>query len=204
MKNNLISILFLVLLSAQASVQAAKFNYNKISLGYADFTVEMIGISDDLKADGYDLTASFDANKQFAVTFGIANAAGDVNISGSKVGLDVDAKMLGILFHAPVSQKTDVLLGAALLLGEVKAKVGGFPATKNDKDGQLVSIGVRTMLSDKLELNVGADQSFFDGETDTGLNLGVEGYMSKHVSLGLHFSSSDDSQSTIFSASKYF
>lgn len=204
MKQRIICFLVFGLVAFQGAAQAAKFNYNQVSLGYLNQTVEMGGISGDLKADGFDLSASFEVNKQFAVTLGVGNASGDVTLSGTKVKLDVDAKMLGILFHAPIAQKTDVVLGAALLQGELKVKPSGFATIIEDMDGQNISLGIRTMLSDKLEVNAGVDQSYFDGETDTDMNLGIEGHVTKDISVGLNYSSNDDSQSTYLYVSKYF
>ena len=204
MKQRIVCLTFICLVGFQGTALAAKFNYNQVSLGYLDQTVEMSGISSDLKANGYDLKASFEVDKQFAVTFGIGSASGDVTISGTKVTLDVDAKMLGIFFHAPIAQKTDVVLGVALLQGELKAKISGFPSIREDMDGQNISLGVRTMLSDKLEVTAGVDQSYFDGKTDTDMNLGIEGHLTKEFSLGLNYSSNDDSQSAYIFVAKYF
>ena len=204
MKQRILLLIVLGLVVFQGAAQAAKFNYNQVSLGYSDITVEMSGISKDLKADGYELSASFEVAKQYAVIFGIGNASGDVTISGTKVKLDVDAKMLGFLFHAPIAQRTDVVLGAALLQGELKAKVSGFPGVTENMDGQNIFLGVRSMLGDKLEVGAGVDQSYFDGETDTNMNLGIEGHLSKEFSLGLNYSSNADSQSTYLYVSKYF
>jgi long-subunit fatty acid transport protein len=204
MKQRILFLIVLGLVAFQGTAQAAKFNYNQVSLGYLDQTVEMGGISGDLKANGYDLSASFEVDKQFAVVLGVGKASGDVTISGTKVKLDVDGKILGVIFHAPIAQKTDVVLGAALLLGEFKAKVSGFPTITEDMDGQNISLGIRTMLTDKLEVNAGVDQSYFDGETDTDMNLGIEGHLSKEFSLGLSYSSNDDSQATYLYVSKYF
>ena len=204
MKRHLASCIFLGLLGLQGNAMAASFNYNVVSLAYLNQTVEVGGISGDLKADGVELNAAFEVNKQFVVRAVIGNANGDVTISGTKVTLDVEARMLGILFHAPIAQKTDVVLGASLLQGELKAKVTGFPTLTESMDGQNILLGVRHMLGNKFELQAGVDQSCFDDTTDTNLNLGFEGYVMKDVSLGLNVSTNEDSQSTYLVVSKYF
>ena len=204
MKRHLASCIFLGLFGLQGSAMAASFNYNVVSLAYLNQTVQMNGISNDLKASGLELEAGFEVNKQFVVRVGVGSATGDVTIAGTKVTLDVDARMLGILFHAPISPNTDVVLGASLLQGEMKAKASGFPTQTESMDGQNVLLGVRHRLNNTIELQVGADQTFIDGESDTDLNLGIEGYVMKDVSIGLHFSSNEDSKVTSLVVSKYF
>lgn len=204
MKPRIAGIILLGALGCQGTALAASFNYNVISLAYVNQTVDMSGYSRDLKASGLELEGAFEVNKQFVVRAGVGSATGDVTISGTKVTLDVEATMLGILFHAPIAAQTDVVLGASLLQGEFKAKASGFPTITESMDGQNILLGVRHRLSNKIELQAGADQTYVDGESDTDINLGIEGYVMKDVSLGLHFSTNEDSKTTSLVVSKYF
>lgn len=204
MKKLISLALFALLFCTIGTANASKFNYSFVSLNYMQQTVDMSGISKDLKADGYELVAAFEVNRQFGVNFSFGKAKGDVTISGTKVTLDVDAKSLGAFFHAPVSSTTDVVLGAALLQGELKASASGYQDETESVDGQKVFIMVRSMLGNKMELNAGADQSFIDGESDSAFSVGIQGYLMNDLSLGLNFSFSDDSDITYLSLYKYF
>lgn len=204
MKKKITSITFVILLGFLGTAPAADFSYSKVSLGYLDQTVEMTGFSNDLQADGYELTASFEVNKSFAVQFGFGKASGGVNINGISVNLDVDAKMLGFIFHAPVSIDTDVVLGAALIQGELKASASGLPSETEDMNGQQISVGVRSKIGKSIELSAGVDQSFIEDESDSYLNLGIDAYLSQDISLGISFSSGEDSETTYIKFSKFF
>ncbi|MCP4487863.1 MAG: autotransporter domain-containing protein [Gammaproteobacteria bacterium] len=195
--------IFLSLLVFQGTAVAAKFNYNQVSLGYEDHTVDTGGFS-SLKASGFILDAAFEVAKQYAVTFSIGNVSDDVSISGNQVKLDIDTRSLGVFFHAPVAQKTDVVLGASLQQGDTTVKASGLPTAMYDLDGQKVSLGVRHMLGDGFELQASVGQTYTDDDTDTLLSFGFEGYLVEDISIGLRFTSGNDSEITYLLVSKYF
>ena len=204
MKKSVYSIVFITALGFQVNALAETFNYSEISLGYMNKTVDMSGIAGDLTAKGFNLTASAEMNKSFGVQFGVEKASGDEAILGVDVNLDVDAKMLGMFFHAPVSRHVDVVLALAILQGELKASTGSTTITTDSLDGQQASIGMRMMARDWLEINAGVDQTFIDGNSNTNIMIGASGYLRNDVSLGISYSSNHDSQTSFFSVSKYF
>jgi hypothetical protein len=204
MKKSVYGIVFIVALGFQTNVSAETFNYSKISLGYLDTTVGMGGVGADLTASGYNLTAAVEMNKSFGVQFGFEKASGDETILGTKVNLDVDTKMLGMIFHAPISRNVDVVLGLAILQGELKASTGGATITTDNMEGQQASIGMRMMARDWLEINAGVNQTFIGGSSDSNIMIGASGYLRNDVSLGISYSSNNDTQTSYFSVSKYF
>jgi len=204
MKRSVYSIVFITAISFQTNATAKTFNYSRISIGYMNQTVQMDGISNDLKANGYELSASFDVNRSFGVQLSLGKGSGDVKILGSKVNLDADTKMLGMFFHAPISSNVDVVLGAALLQGELKASIGNTTIATDNTDGQTISVGVRMMASDRIEINAGVDRTFTGRSSDSSIMVGAFGYLSKGVNLGVSYSSNNNSQATFFSVSKYF
>jgi len=204
MRRNVYSIAFVATIGFQSTTLAETFNYSRVSLSYMSQTVEVRGISTDLEATGYNLTASLDVNKNYGVKFGLGKASGNVMNLGTDVDLDVDTKMLGMFFHAPVSGNVDIVLGAAILQGELKASADSMVISTDSLDGQQLSIGVRIMTGDRFEINAGVDQAFVGGDSDSNIMIGIFGYLRKDISLGVNYSSNRNSQTTFFSVSKYF
>lgn len=204
MKRSIYCFVVISALGFQGSAFAGTFNYSRVSLGYTKHTVQMNGINDDLKADGATLSASFDVNKEFGVQFGIEKASGEVSILSTDVELDVDIKALGMFFHAPVARNADVIIGASMLKGELKASSGGSTLNTDSMNGQQATVGVRLMAADNLELTAGVDLTYINGDSDSEINLGISGYLGKDISLGINYSSANDSQTTHFFVSKYF
>ena len=66
---------------------------------------------------------------------------------------DIDAGGIGALFHTPINQTTDFVAGIQLIKGSVDLKVNGTSLPSEDADGNTIFVGIRAMVSDKVEIN---------------------------------------------------
>ncbi len=205
MKGNFKSIIFIALLAFhQGSVLAATFNYSQITLGYSNQSTKIDEFNKDLDANGYYLAATFDIARNYGIQVGLNKSTGDTAINGINVELDADTKMLGFFFHAPIAQKTDVVLAVAILQGEFKTTQMGSASSSEDRDGQLLSVAIRMLATKNLELNAGINQSFVDNESDSEIMFGISGYINKNISAGINYLTDNDNEMTRVFITKYF
>mgnify|MGYP001397640038 CR=1 FL=1 len=160
-----------LLTSVTLTAQAGNFNYSYGELGYetGDF-------------DGLTLTGSFEINKDMFIL------ARYVGVSEEVFGIDFDYTevSVGAGYHMPIDQKTDAVLTASFVNGEVDT-VGGITV---DDNGVLLTAGVRHNLNPQVELAGNLYYiSIFDG--DFGIRGEARYNINPTMSAGLSFTSGD-------------
>ena len=183
---------------------ADTFNYSSLNIGYESFSQEIDGISEDLDGNGLSLGVSFGINDNVALIFEYTSGSADISSSGVTVDMDINATLIGAYYHTPINKKTDVILGAGLLQGTVDVSANGSSVGSEDVDGHLIRAGIRSMVSDKFELNIFLDQSYIEDDSDSDITLGGAFYLQEDLSLNATFTNESDGSSTTFSISKKF
>ncbi|MBR9911146.1 MAG: hypothetical protein GYB33_12430 [Gammaproteobacteria bacterium] len=105
----------------------------------------------------------------------------------------VQQLVLGVGFHTPVSNIVDFV--AILAYAEAEVKTRGL---KEDGNGYLVSAGVRSKPTDKLEFAAFINYSDIENESETGYALGARYFVLPPASLGLGYESADDVDVFVF------
>ncbi len=135
-------LLGIALIFAFTSAVADDLSYNFVELGYmkAELDDDLAGF--DVDGDGFGIRGSFEINEAFFVAL-------NYSALGFDFGVDLDQLSAGVGYHGAMSNGTDFFAVLSYLRAEVSAS--GFGSA--DEDGFGATVGVRGMLTDKVELN---------------------------------------------------
>jgi hypothetical protein len=130
------TLLALVLASP---AMAGDLSYNFLEGGY--LRVEFDNSGFDLDGDGFGIGGSFELNENLFAFASYSTADFDF-------GIDLNQLSAGVGYHVDISQNSDFF--AALSFVRAEAEAAGLGSA--DEDGIGVTIGVRSMVSDQVEL----------------------------------------------------
>lgn len=169
------SVLVTAVLAFSASAYAQDVNYNYLQGSWGQ--VEFDDAFFDVDGDGFGIAGSFAVNDNWHIF-------GDYQTAGLDFGVDLSIFEAGFGYNTTVSENLDLLVRAGYV--NVEADAPGIPSESDD--GYSFGVDLRSMVSEKLELNGGlgyVDSSDSSGETrfragflyDVGENfsLGADG-----------------------------
>jgi len=170
------------LVFAMSPAFAGDLSYNFIELGYqkADLDDDLAGFSVD--GDGFGIGGSFEVGESWFIGVGYSTI-------GFDFGIDLDQISVGGGYHAGLSDRTDFFATLSYLSVEVSAS--GFGSI--DEDGYGVAIGVRSMLTDNVELNGSIGYSDLgDGADGTAFNVGALYSFTESFAVGFDIGIEED------------
>ena len=121
---------------------AADINYNYGQLGYQWVTINDVFPGVDVDGDGFGFGGAFEMGDSVFVQAGYQQTS-------FEFGFDLDQLQAGVGYHAALSQSTDFFAVLSWVRAEVVASGGGYAK----EDGYGATIGVRAMVTEKLELD---------------------------------------------------
>lgn len=170
------------LVFAMSPAFAGDLSYNFIELGYqkAELDDDLAGISFD--GDGFGIGGSFEVGESWFVGVGYSTI-------GFDFGIDLDQISVGGGYHAGLSDRTDFFATLSYLSVEVSASGLGSV----DEDGYGVAIGVRSMLTDNVELNGSIGYSDLgNGADGTAFNAGALYSFTESFAIGFDIGIEED------------
>ena len=170
------------LVFAMSPAFAGDLSYNFIELGYqkAELDDDLAGISFD--GDGFGIGGSFEVGESWFVGVGYSTI-------GFDFGIDLDQISVGGGYHAGLSDRTDFFAALSYLSVEVSASGLGSV----DEDGYGVAIGVRSMLTDNVELNGSLGYSDLgNGADGTAFNAGALYSFTESFAVGFDIGIEED------------
>lgn len=176
-----ISVLTLLVFAAPAF--AGDLSYNFFEIGYQRVDLDddpVPGISVD--GDGYGISGAFEVGESWFITAGYSTVEFDF-------GIDFDQLGIGVGYHVDMSQNADFFATLSYVTAEVSAS--GFGSA--DEDGFGASIGIRGMVSDKVELS--GSIGYVDlGDGGDGTSFGASALynFTEAFALGLTLQTDDD------------
>lgn len=176
------------------TAHADDLSYSYIQGSYSQTEFDADDFSLDL--NGFDLTGSFAVSDHFFVQLNAGRATGDERIEGVKVDTELDGKTLMLGFHTALSDNLDFVASIGKTWLDAKIDVDGFGEFEGDDDANLVSVGLRGMATDSLELFANAVYVDGDGDSDTNLNVGGMYKLSSNFGIGLSHTAGDDADTT--------
>ncbi len=134
--------LSIALLLLAGPALAADISYNYGQLGYQWTTLEDVLPGLDVDGDGFGFGGAFEVGDSGFIQAGYQHTSFDFGITFEQISV-------GIGYHAALSQRTDFFAALSYVKAEVLV-VGGGSASEN---GYGATIGVRGMVTEKLELD---------------------------------------------------
>ena len=142
---------------------AGDISYNYVELGYQKIDIDDPGIGEDVDGDGFGANASFEMGDSWFFRIGYSQADFDF-------GIDLDEASAGIGWHTTMSNSADFY--ALIQYVRAEASISGFSGSV-DEDGVGAEIGVRGMVSDKVEL--AGSIAYVDlGDAGDGTSFGAQ------------------------------
>lgn len=151
-------------------------------VGYqeAELDDDLAGFSFD--GDGFGIGGSFEVGESWFIGVGYSTI-------GFDFGIDLDQISVGGGYHAGMSDRTDFFATLSYLSVEVSAS--GFGSV--DEDGYGVAVGVRSMLTDNVELNGSLGYSDLgDGADGTAFNVGALYSFTESFAVGFDIGIEED------------
>lgn len=173
-----------LLLAGTASAQQSALSYN-----YIEGNVTKGEISDfDFTTIGAELSIAL--GDALFVKGSVAEGESDDKIFGGQFSdnIDISAYTLGLGAHLPISSRTDFVTEVSYIKNEV-----GYRGFDQDADGYGVEAGIRTMLSDSVEL--AGSVNYVDGDDidgEIGFALDARFYLSQRLSLSVGYAERDE------------
>lgn len=170
------------LVFAMSPAFAGDLSYNFIEIGYqeAELDDDLAGFSFD--GDGFGVGGSFEVGESWFVGVSYSTI-------GFDFGIDLDQISVGGGYHAGLSDRTDFFATLSYLSVEVSASGLGSV----DEDGYGVAIGVRSMLTDNVELNGSLGYSDLgDGADGTAFNVGALYSFTESFAVGFDIGIEED------------
>lgn len=161
---------------------AGGLSYNFVELGYqnAELDGDFAGISVD--GDGYGISGSFEVGESWFIVASYGTLDFDF-------GVDLDQLSIGGGFYMDVSDRADFYATLSYIQAEVSAS--GFGSA--DEDGYGVTVGMRGMVTDKVELNGSLSYSDLgDGADGTAFGAGALYSFTDTFALGVGLETDDD------------
>lgn len=204
MSNCLKVVLALFLTAVVSTVSAEEFRYSAVIVQYGIVSADVDGINEDLEGDGVGVSVYVPVTDNVVLAAGASTASADLTESGVKAEVDADVKRVGVLYHTPASDTTDLILTLAFMKVSGDVTINNSLYSSSDDNGNSVSVGFRTKSSEKLEFNGSFGRTSIDGSSSTGFGIGAEYLIAQNVSLDLGYSHDEDADETTLSVLVYF
>ena len=186
------SILCGLLLAVSTTAFADDLNYNFLTLGY-----DRVDLDDDLgfdvDGDSWNIGGSFEVGESWFLFAGYG--MGDFDF-----GIDLDQWSAGGGYHLPMADNVDFVATLSYQRADISAG-----SLSLDDDGFGASVGIRAMVSERVELNGTVSYvDFGDFGDDTSLGGSAWLNLTEQFALGLGVSFSDDATAYGLGGRLYF
>lgn len=214
--NSLKNVLLAVLPAAfmLSDNAAADFQYTYLQASYVRVDVEFgIPAVNDTSSTGPAIEGSYEINDNIVVGASYASSSADTTANfevGGRGTLELDTTGYRIfgLYHMPLNEQADYLVGGYYNKYEIEATGPNGPVAElnSDGDGKSIFAGIRYQLNEAIELQglVDYDLDAEDGEDE--ISFGITGLyaIAPTLSVGATYQPDDSGDSLAINLRKYF
>jgi hypothetical protein len=172
-----------------ATMVAAPAMAKDISYTYIEGNYLKLDVDGD-KADGFVLagSASLNDNVFLRVSAGKVETQDELTIGPFSDKIEVTERMIGLGFHGPLSETVDGVF--TLSFYDQEAEFADFEV---DSDGELIQAGVRSQFANGSgEFSISLDHARGEFDNETGMSVGLRGYLNEALSVAFGYSTLDD------------
>lgn len=186
-------------------------NWDYLSAGYKSLSYdEDDGF--DVDFSGVSLEGSFSLTNEVFVFGELDSLSDDINIYGTKIDLDMTHYRLGVGYAYAYDAKSSVFGAVGFTNVETEAKASGMFNESDDLDGYFIRGGVRSKLTQDIELFGFATYSTYDidsefndvDDDETTITLGGRYYVQPQFTLNASYEIVDDGGAFVLGASYLF
>lgn len=182
MKIKFITLATVALFSTASLAQAPTWNLIEASYGQAD-----IDGLDELSPSGFAIGGSSLLGENVFIRGSYSLLTDDI----SGVDIDLDQASVGLGYRYGLTETTDVYTSLSYQYVELSAR--GFGASESlDDNGYGLTVGLRSRITEQLELDGAIAYVDIGDESETGLGVSGHYYFNQNVALGLTYSSTAD------------
>jgi len=157
----------------------------------------------DEKLTGFGLSGTKLINEDLFLAGSYSSISGDTRIFSQSIDIELNQLSLGLGFRTAISPETDFY--GIVSYESIEAKAGYMGSSDSaSENGYGLRAGIRSMVSESVELSAGLAHVSDGDESDNYFNVGAAYFFTDQFSLGLGYSSSSDIDTTSLSASIYF
>jgi hypothetical protein len=191
-------VLASALLLSLGSAQAAESpRWDSASISYQSVDV------DGDKLTGFAVSGSKLLGEDFFIVGSYGNASDDIEIYNSSVEVDFNTLSVGLGYRHSISNSTDVFGVVSYEDMEVETSYQGNSESESE-NGYGLTIGVRSMLSEKIELSGSLKYVDIADETETAFGVSALYNFTEQFSAGVGYSKADDVDTLSVSAVYFF
>jgi hypothetical protein len=186
------TFLAITMLLPVSNAMSKDFSFDYVQANFTVTTVDLGASIDEVEGNGFGFSLSLSINPHLAFTLAVMSTT-----FRSFQGIDVDtskSSTLGATAHTSIASATDIFANLSAVKAEVEANDGVNSMSDSDI-GSVFSIGLRHLVTDRIELELAAaNQNVFDKETFS-YSLDTRFYFRKQFSVAMGIISSDNANS---------
>lgn len=197
-------VLASALLLSIGFVQAAEsVRWDSASLSYQSVDIDIF------KLTGFGVSGTKLIGEDFFIAGSYSSVSGDndddKSSSSAAVDLDLNTLSVGLGYRHAISSKIDLFGVFSYQNIENKMYIYGRPFGQNgSENGFVLQAGIRSLVSEHIELSGSLSYVDIADESDTGFNVSAMYHFTDQISAGLGYGKSDDANSLSLSAVLFF
>ena len=180
--------LAVAILLSTSNVMSQDISFDYVQVTYTFATVDLGASTDEIEGNGIGLSLSLGFTPVFALTLAVLDTTFE-----TYQGIDVDtakATTLGVTAHTLTASGSELFANLSGLKAEVTEN--DDTGSTNDNDyGYAASIGVRHIVTDTFELEMGISNVYVFDNADTSFKADARLYLRKKLSLGIGYITGD-------------
>lgn len=185
MKHVLKFIPLLALTATPFASSAKAPNWNFIQGSY--ITAESDDSDLEFEPDGFGIAGSFLLNENIYFNAGYSSLSDEIY----NVDVDFNQGTLGLGYRHPLTENTDMYGGVSYEYVEAEVE-SDFGSDSADDSGYGLRLGVRSMVTDAIELTGQVAYIKIDDESETAIGVAAFYHFNNNVSIGGGYSAQED------------
>lgn len=189
--NKLLYRVFIVAVAQLCALNAVSqdISFDYVQATYTFTAVDLAASVDEIEGNGIGLSLSLGFAPNFALTFGVLDTTFQ---RYQEIDIDtVKTTTLGLTAHVATSPESELFTNLSALKADI-AVTDDTALTSDNNLGYDASIGVRHLIADKLELELGLSHVYVFDKVDNSFKADARLYIRKRITLGIGYIAGDN------------